>query len=512
MRNLFKFFMILSALSVAACSACTKEKNSSNNGGDDETGDTVEVEYYEFSPRLPESTRYAVKVAGEYIKVFPTYEPHLAWFGADGGTVKVEVSLQGEKISKAVVRPLGKNYKYELKNNKITLELQKYDRVSVEVNDDIENPLFIFVNPIDSEKPSKNDPSVMYFEAGQIYDLAKAPYNYNGGSLVLTPGCKEIYLEPGTYVKGNILGVDIDGVKIHGGGFIDASGYPGRYAKEFYQPYGIAFCRCPNSEFSDFTNLFADGGWSSLYTNCHHSNITNVKTLGLNSEPGKKTNNDSMDIIGGIDVHVSKCFMRGHDDVYCLKSQKFKLKGDDVDGIYYEDCIGWNIDAGNTFEIGYETQLNIRNVHYKDIYSIHSGTSGTDYRRAAISIHNGAAGTISDVSYTNAYLEDVQEFALYLACLNHDYNIGFDDDGNKLEYSPGKIQNVTYRNINVLNVRPGKGYCVIQGYDGEHQVSDVDFYGFNYLGREVGSLNDGIWSVRRNCSDVRFNSINSDNN
>lgn len=512
MKRLYQCFLIVSAFAVVSCSACTRAPKNSDGGDNEEIIYTTDVEYYEFSPRLPESTRYAVKVADKFVKVFPTYEPHLAWFGVDEGTVKVEVSLQGEKISKAVVRPLGKNYKYELKNNKITLELKKYDRVSVEVNDDLENPLFIFVNPIDHEKPSKDDPSVMYFEAGQIYDLAQAPFNCNGGSLVLAPECKEIYLEPGTYVKGNILGVDIDGVKIHGGGFIDASGYEGRYAKEFYQPYGIAFCRCPNSEFSDFTNLFAAGGWSSLYTNCHHSNITNVKTLGINSEPGKKTNNDSMDIIGGIDVHVSKCFMRGHDDVYCLKSQKFNLKGDDVDGIYYEDCIGWNIDAGNTFEIGYETQLNIKNVHYTDIYSIHSGTSGTDYRRAALSIHNGAAGTISNVSYTNAYLEDVQEFAVYLACLEHEYNIGFDDEGNKLAYSPGKIQNVTYRNINVLNVRPGKGYCVIQGYDKEHQVSGVEFNDFNYLGREISSLSDKIWYIKSDCSDIIFNTTNTISN
>ncbi|MDE7127068.1 MAG: hypothetical protein K2O58_04135, partial [Bacteroidales bacterium] len=114
----------------------------------------------------------------------------------------------------------------------------------------------------------------------------------------------------------------------------------------------------------DLTNLSISGGWESLYTNCHNSNIINVKTLGTNSAPGVKTNNDSMDIIGGINVHVSKCFLYGHDDCYCLKSQKFKLKGD-VDGIWYEDCIGWNVDAGNTFEIGYETNVDIRNVHYR---------------------------------------------------------------------------------------------------------------------------------------------------
>ena len=178
-----------------------------------------------------------------------------------------------------------------------------------------------------------------------------------------------------------------------------------------------------------------------------------------------------------------------------------------MDGIYYEDCIGWNVDAGNTFEIGYETQLDIKNVHYKDIYAIHSGTgtNGQEMKRAALSIHNGAAGTISNVSYENAYIEDALEFAIYIACLKHSYNIGFDDEGNALSYSPGKIRDLSYTNINVLNVRPGRGACVIQGYDNEHQVSKVTFNGFNYLGRQITSLDDGIWKIKKNCSDIEFN-------
>lgn len=321
MKTLYIGIISMAMMAYVACSSCSGNKTEVTQPDVEYTDD---VEYYNFSPRVPESQLYAVKVAGEFIKVFPTYEPHLAWFGVDEGTVRVEVSLQSGRVEKAVVRPLGKNYNYRIDNGRLVIDLHKYDRVSVEINDDLEQPLFIFANPIDKEKPSKSDHSIKYFEAGKVYDA---------GHLVLDVNCKEVYLEPGTYVKGNILGVDLDGVNIHGGGFIDATGYPGRYG-EFYQPFGIAFCRCANSRFSDFTNLFADGGWSSLYTNCHNSDITNVKTIGLNSAKGVKTNNDSMDIIGGVNVHVSKCFMRGHDDVYCLKSQKFKLKGDDVDGIY----------------------------------------------------------------------------------------------------------------------------------------------------------------------------------
>ena len=126
-------------------------------------------------------------------------------------------------------------------------------------------------------------------------------------------------------------------------------------------------------------------------------------------------------------------------------------------------------------------------------------------RRAALSIHNGAAGTVSDVTYENAYIEDAQEFAIWLACLSHSYNIGFEDDGQTpLKYSPGRIRNVSYRNIHVMNVRPGKGGCVIRGYDKEHNVSGISFENFDYLGKKVTSIEDPVWKEKKNYDKVSF--------
>lgn len=493
-RCFVRLFIVLAfALAGPVFPSCAKVENNTLDGDREEYDYAEEVEYYEFAPQVKESALYAVKAGGKFIKVLPTDEPHIAWLGVNEGKVRFEISLQSGVVNDAVVRPVAKNYDYWIENGKLVLILGKYDRVSVEVNGDIANPLFLFVNPIDKDRPSKDDPSVKYFEAGKIYEA---------GNIILSEDCKEVYFEPGTYVYGNILAVDIEGVNIHGGGFLDSKGNEGRYG-EFYQPFSIALNRCHDSRMEDYTHRFATGGWTSLFTNCNGSDIVNVHSIGMQSAPGVKTNNDSMDIIGGNDVDVKHCFLYGHDDCYCLKSQKFKLKGE-VDGIRYEDCIGWNVDAGNTFEIGYETNIDISNVSYKNVYSIHSGTSGTDMRRAAFSIHNGAAGTISGVTYENAYVEDAMEFALYLACLTHGYNIGYEDDGTPIEYSPGKITGVTYRNINVLNVREGKGKCVIQGFDADHQVSDVTFDGFVWMGTNVMSLEDPVWSIKSNCSGINF--------
>ncbi len=494
----FKSLVILHIVAITtSCLSCNKTDADTGNTGQApiEENYTTDVEYYQFSPLVKESRIYAVKAAGKFITVIPTIEPHIGWVGVDEGKVRFEISLQSGRVENAVVRPVAKNHEYSIENGRLVLILEKYDRVSVEINGDITNPLFLFVNPVDKERPSKDDPSVKYFEAGKIYDE---------GHMTLSEECKEVYFEPGTYVKGSLLALDIDGVKIHGGGFLNSEEYPGRYGAEFYQPFSIALNRCPNSELKDYTHLFMSGGWCSLYTNCHNSTITNVKSLSTNTAPGEKTNNDSMDIIGGHDIRVKYGFLYGHDDCYCLKSQKFKLKSEGiVENIYYEDCIGWNVDAGNTFEIGYETQIDINGVHYKNIYAIHPGTGNTELRRSPFSIHNGGAGTISNVTYENAYAEDVLEFCLYVACLKHSYNIGYDDDGNELVYSPGHIDGVTYNNLNILSIRPYAGKAVISGYDSDHNVSNVTFNDFTYQGEKVTKA--PAWMTLKNYSDIKFN-------
>ena len=78
MKTLYIGIISMAIMAHVACSSCSGNKTEVTQP---DVEYTVDVEYYNFSPRVPESQLYAVKVAGEFIKVFPTYEPHLAWFG-----------------------------------------------------------------------------------------------------------------------------------------------------------------------------------------------------------------------------------------------------------------------------------------------------------------------------------------------------------------------------------------------------------------------------------------------
>ncbi|MDE5731640.1 MAG: hypothetical protein K2H95_01175, partial [Bacteroidales bacterium] len=132
-------------LMYVSCTSCTSGPAGDNGGPapDDKTVLADEMEYYEFAPQIMESTKYTVKANGTYIFVYPTIEPHLAWVGAGEGKVKCEITLQDAKAESVVVHPVAKNYEQSFADGKLTLYLEAYDRVSVEFNGDMDNPLFL---------------------------------------------------------------------------------------------------------------------------------------------------------------------------------------------------------------------------------------------------------------------------------------------------------------------------------------------------------------------------------
>ena len=157
-------------------------------------------EVYDYPKGIELSDAYSVTVEGKDATVIPVNpggkdvvcppdsiavrakhgdEPHISLFGADKKvTVKVKF-LKGAPM-KVDVRPIAKGYEYELKGDVLTLKLDTYDRVSVEADGDIWEPLFIFVNPVETEMlaEAKSNPQTRVFEAGKIYKASRM--NFKG--------------------------------------------------------------------------------------------------------------------------------------------------------------------------------------------------------------------------------------------------------------------------------------------------------------------------------------------
>ncbi|MBQ2521769.1 MAG: hypothetical protein II537_03595 [Bacteroidales bacterium] len=437
-----KFFLGLFLLPVAAAGLCAKTPPSASR-----------VETYRYASQLAPSAAYAVKVNGEDQFVYPTSEAQIVTFGCDG-PVTVEVIPARSGFSSVAVRPLSKNYPLKKTAEGIRLSLSPYDRVSVEFDGDESCPLFIFANPLSGEKPSPEDPNVLFFEAGKVHPA---------GKIQLRQG-QRLYIEGGAVVDGYVSASRLKGVSLDGFGILNAV----PYTKE---PNGIGILECGDVRVANLITCNTSGRMAFFYKNLGVE-IDNLKCVGR-FYSGEQT--DAIDLYCNQDVRVTRCFCYGNDDTYCIKSQKFQFAGE-VKHIRFDDCIAWNY-RGNSFELGYETNLDVSDIRYTNIYSIHSSGPEIEYRRGAVTIHAAAAGTVSDISYENVFIEDPKEFGIMVWVLQSEYNIG-----NGVTYAPGVVKNVRFKNVRFLKA-PRYGNLVM-GFDTAH-TAEVSFENLVVEGKKV---------------------------
>lgn len=119
-------------------------------------------------------------------------------------TIEVTVNLPFESVT---VMPSSQKIKTAVKGNVITYTLDKPQNTMVKLNDDRDTILAIFAEAPETEIPDKNDPNVLYFEAG-YHDV---------GALKLQSG-QTVYLEAGAVVQARTLIQKADNVTICGRG------------------------------------------------------------------------------------------------------------------------------------------------------------------------------------------------------------------------------------------------------------------------------------------------------
>ena len=469
-------FMTLLSLILPFMLSCTEPINGSGNidGETPASGswDPEDVETYKYSSSIVSSRKYLVTVNGVRQTVYPTDEGQICTFGCDEEVQVKVINVQG--FDEAVLRPLSKNYTYEkLDAQTIVFTARPYDRIVAEFDSSEDKQLFIFVNPKSETagKPSKDDPDVIYYEAGKDYDVKH----------IKVPSGKTLYLEGGAVLNAKVYMQDSENCKVKGFGIVNGM-------DNGVEVSGVRVQNCSNVEISGVTILNNTG---RVCFNAMSSNILidNVKAIG--EVNGDQT--DAIDIYSCQDVVVKRCFAYGNDDTYCIKSWKWGYKGE-TKNVHFEDCIARNF-RGNSFEIGYETGCGVSNVSYKDIYSIHSsGGSDTPLRRGAVTIHDAAAGHIHDITYENVYIEDPLEFGIDLRICKSAYELGTGE-----EWGPGVVDNVKMKNVYMLKQAP-KGNT-IAGYDADHKI-EIEFENLYIAGKKITSAEEGGFVC--SYSDVKF--------
>jgi hypothetical protein len=470
-------------------------------------GISAQVIPYDFPKELAVSTAYTANIAGSNIPAFQTKIGAFLSFGMTG-PVEVKVKL-GKTPGKVVVRPLSAGIKVEIEGDTLRFQLPRPMNLSVEINDDLNNPLLIFANPKLVNPPDRNDPKVKYFEAGKIHDA---------GEILLGNG-ETLYIEGGAVVRGEVRARGARNVSIRGAGILDAS-----QRKRKINMLVLRECR---DAVIENIILLDPLGWTMHISGSQNIRIANTRVVGW------RANSDGLDIEYSSKVSVDGCFWRTNDDCIAIKAiyppntqgipfneminpetlgghQVPRIEGDVIGDITITNCVLWNDAGGQGFEIGFELRVDtIRGITFRNSDIIHVIGGG------AFTIHNGDRAKIEDLLIEDIRIENTDrllDFHVGLSIYSDDcppdfrrsnpqrkpipaahlpakannpyqWYVPTAEDLPRYENNRGLVRNVVFRNIK-LATAPLTG-SILHGYSTNRGISDLTFENLEIEGRTI---------------------------
>ncbi|MFZ6037486.1 MAG: glycosyl hydrolase family 28 protein [Bacteroidota bacterium] len=459
------------------------------------------IRTYSYPEEIKASDSYTLTVDGIPVHVIDNPVP--CSFAAFEMEQAVSVEIESKVTVKWVdVRPLSAGIKPVIKEDKICFTITEPGNYSVEINGKLSHPLFIFANPKEV-KPSKDDPDVLFFEAGKVHHPG----------VIRPKSGQHVYIEGGAYVVGAISATGVKNVKVSGHGIMDGS-LNNRLTQEetaaifsVDNGYGSAGKYQRFIEFIDSKNISIEGlilnnstTWQVVPINCDNVTVSGLKLVSDNPS------DDGIDIVRSRNVHVKDCFVRVKDDCVAVKAHLDYPDNVIVDSVLVEQCVFWNAAWGNGLEIGFELHAaEVKNITFRDCDIIHVESG------AVFSIHNSDKAVVSNVLYEDIRIEDARQKLFDLGIFRSKFcTDGSSDEAYLNQYIThdvwdnelripkckkeehakyrGQIKNITFRNIRVLEgIYP---FSIFIGYDDQHAIDGVTIENLQIYGKRIQSLED----------------------
>lgn len=467
---------------------------------------------YDFPDDYPRSERYEVRVDGKDVPALQTKRGAFVSFGMRG-PVDVEVAV-AEVPKDVVIRPLSAGIKSRVEDGMIRFTLPHPLNLSVELDGDVADPLFVFANPELPGPPDRDDPKVRYFEGGTIHDV---------GEILLGDG-ETLYLEGGAIVRAVVRARNGANVRIGGAGILDAG-------TRNHKINMLVIRECRESVLENII-LLDPLGWTIHVSGSQDIDIRNVRVIGW------RANSDGLDIEYSSKVRVDRCFWRTNDDPIAVKAmyppglegvpfeeminpetlgghKVERIVGDSMGDILITNCVLWNDSGGQGFEIGFELRIDhIRNITIRDSDIIHVMGGG------AFTIHNGDRAHIENILIENVRVENTDrliDFHVGLtiysddcpapyrrsnadriavpaehrpALANNPYQwfVPAEADTAQYQANRGLIRDVHLKNVSVLT--EPRTASILNGYSAERGIHGVVIENLEIAGRKVRTAED----------------------
>ena len=428
---------------------------------------------------------YQVKVNGIPVPVFDTPIASYAVFDFKG-EVNIEVNTMYD-VRWVDIRPLRTGLKPEYTgDNSFRFKLTRPENLSLELNGRIrQQPLFIFAGKPETDKPSRSDKNVIWFEGGKFYKDVKLELKDN----------QTVYIEGGAVVQGYLFATGKKNIKICGRGILDGS-------------LNKTDPTCKNRfiDLRDCEDITIEGitlhNGTTWQVALFHSNKATIKDIRIVSESGS---DDGMDIFRCTNVVVDGVFAHTKDDNIAIKSGGDYPADHPTDNILVKNCVFWNSIWGNSIEIGFELYSSeVKNIRFENIDVIHVEDGAT------MSIHNAGQAHVHNVVFDNIRVEDSRQKLFDVAIffsrwgpdgiqdpefIEKNYLWGAWDGVQKIPKGTealhskfrGKISNIVFRDIHVVGgLMP---FSVFQGFNKEKNVSGITIENLTYMGKKITDTN-----------------------
>jgi hypothetical protein len=389
---------------------------------------------------------FRVKVNGSEESVYHTELGDFCQF--EGGyPASVEIWCD-QDIDRVDIRPKSRAIAADLGERKIAFMLSAPMKLSIEINEDLAHPLFLFADSPEDGRPDPEDPKVKYYKSGQSYDAGEIELADN----------ETLYIERGAVVNGCIIAKDARNVSILGRGVLDASQHQN----------ATQILGCDNVVISGITLVKGGIEWVNRIFCCTNVHIRNYKGISW----GRYS--DGIDLLGCKHVLVEDVFVRSEDDSICIKSNKFGYCGD-VEDILIRDSVIWNGLSGNAIDIGYETDTDhIRDITFRNLDIIRTDKPKESWwRRSALSIHHAGNSAISGVRFEDIRIEAAMESLIYFELVTSTPEWG---EGG------GTLADIYLKDVRLIGGPASPS--IIRGLDSS-VIKGITFNNFVYHGKRI---------------------------
>jgi hypothetical protein len=326
-------------------------------------------------------------------------------------------------IRSAVVLPASAGIKPKIEKNSISFQVTQAGNFTVELNGEWVKSLHIFVNPIETTKPSTKDTNVIFFAPG-IHEVSSLTITNNktvyiaGGAVVrliaregepysLEPNGLRNYHLPAFNIRGN-------NIRFRGRGIIDASRLP-THARTIVDVSG-------NDILVEGIIIRDPPGWTVPLRGANRTTITNIKILGY------RGNSDGIDICNSNNILVEKCFIRTNDDLIVVKTWEGYGKSRNIT---VTDCVLFN-QLAHGLLVGPELREDVEDVVFKNCDIIHD-----QGREPLLRVFHSDASKIKNVRFENIRVAEADDLI----------SIWVGKNASTHDKKYGTIKNVVFKNI-----------------------------------------------------------------